>query len=70
MSNQFKLDKNDGVAVLAFDRPEKRNPLNEGSLSELYDHLVALRDDNAGADRLGQHLLRGRRSLAYEGCHR
>ena len=46
MSNQFKLDKNDGVAVLAFDRPEKRNPLNEGSLAELYDHLMALRDDH------------------------
>lgn len=45
MSNQFKLDKNDGVAVLAFDRPEKRNPLNEGSLAELYDHLMVLRDD-------------------------
>lgn len=46
MSNQFKLDKNDGVAVLAFDRPEKRNPLNEDSLAELYDHLMALRDDH------------------------
>jgi enoyl-CoA hydratase/carnithine racemase len=46
MSNQFKLDKNDGVAVLAFDRPEKRNPLNEASLAELYDHLMALRDDH------------------------
>jgi enoyl-CoA hydratase/carnithine racemase len=46
MGTQFKLVKDDGVAVLTFDRPEKRNPLNEDSLSELHDHLMALRDDN------------------------
>jgi enoyl-CoA hydratase len=46
MSTQFKLVKEEGVAVLTFDRPEKRNPLNEESVSELYDHLVALRDDD------------------------
>ncbi|HEX3408685.1 MAG TPA: enoyl-CoA hydratase/isomerase family protein [Candidatus Binataceae bacterium] len=45
MGDEFKLAKADGVAVLTFNRPEKRNPLNEGSLSELYDHLMALRDD-------------------------
>ena len=45
MGDQFILAKEDGVAVLSFNRPEKRNPLNEGSLSELYDHLITLRDD-------------------------
>ena len=45
MGDQFTLAKEDGVAVLSFNRPEKRNPLNEGSLSELYDHLMVLRDD-------------------------
>jgi enoyl-CoA hydratase len=45
MGDQFTLAKADGVAVLSFNRPEKRNPLNEGSLSELYDHLMVLRDD-------------------------
>lgn len=45
MGTQFKLVKEDGVATLSFDRPEKRNPLNEESLAELYDHLLALRDD-------------------------
>jgi len=45
MGTQFKVVKDDGVAVLSFDRPEKRNPLNEDSISELYDHLIALRDD-------------------------
>ena len=46
MGNQFKLEKQDGIAVLAFNRPEKRNPLNEDSLAELYGHLMALRDDD------------------------
>jgi enoyl-CoA hydratase len=45
MNDQFKLEKHDGVAVLAFNRPEKRNPLNEDSIGALYDHLMALRDD-------------------------
>ncbi|MBI3759707.1 MAG: enoyl-CoA hydratase/isomerase family protein, partial [Deltaproteobacteria bacterium] len=46
MNDQFKLEKKDGVAVLAFNRPEKRNPLNEDSIGALYDHLAALRDDS------------------------
>ena len=46
MNDQFKLEKKDGVAVLAFNRPEKRNPLNEDSISALYDHLAVLRDDS------------------------
>jgi enoyl-CoA hydratase len=45
MGDQFIVAKEDGVAVLSFNRPEKRNPLNEGSLSELYEHLMVLRDD-------------------------
>lgn len=45
MNDQFTLEKSDGVAVLAFNRPEKRNPLNEDSVGALYDHLMALRDD-------------------------
>ena len=35
MPNYFKLKKEDAVAVLTFDRDEKRNPFNEDSLSEL-----------------------------------
>lgn len=46
MGKHFKLEKDGGVAVLTFDRPEKRNPLNEDSITELHDNLVALRDDD------------------------
>ena len=45
MPNYFKLKKEDAVAVLTFDRDEKRNPFNEDSLSELEANLVAVRDD-------------------------
>ena len=45
MPNYFKLQKEDAVAVLTFDRDEKRNPFNEDSLSELEAKLVAVRDD-------------------------
>lgn len=55
MGNQFKLEKQNGIAVLAFNRPEKRNPLNEDSLAELYGHLMALRDD----DEVGALVLTG-----------
>ena len=47
MSNYFKLAKQDGVALLTFDRNEKRNPFNEESIGELEAHLLALRDDRA-----------------------
>jgi enoyl-CoA hydratase/carnithine racemase len=33
--NYFNLQKEDAVAVLTFDRDEKRNPFNEDGLSEL-----------------------------------
>jgi enoyl-CoA hydratase/carnithine racemase len=45
MSNYFKLQNEGGVAVLTFDRNEKRNPLNEDSVSELEANLMAVRDD-------------------------
>ncbi len=47
MSDYFKLEKQDGVATLTFDRNEKRNPFNEDSISELEANLLALRDDDA-----------------------
>lgn len=46
MGNYFKLEKQDGVALLTFDRKEKRNPFNEDSMTELEGNLLALRDDN------------------------
>jgi enoyl-CoA hydratase len=46
MGTHFKLEKDGAVAVLTFDRPEKRNPLNEDSVTELHDNLMALRDDD------------------------
>jgi enoyl-CoA hydratase len=46
MGDYFKLEKQDGVAVLTFDRKEKRNPFNEDSVSELEANLLALRDDS------------------------
>lgn len=45
MSNYFKLAMEGGVAVLTFDRNEKRNPLNEDSVSELEANLMMVRDD-------------------------
>ena len=45
MSNYFKLEKQGGVALLTFDRNEKRNPFNEDSISELEANLLAIRDD-------------------------
>jgi enoyl-CoA hydratase len=43
--NYFNLAKEGGVAVLTFDRNEKRNPLNEDSVSELEANLMLVRDD-------------------------
>ncbi len=45
MGNYFKLEKSAGVALLTFDRYEKRNPFNEDSMGELEAILLALRDD-------------------------
>jgi enoyl-CoA hydratase len=47
MSNYFKVAREGTVAVLIFDRNEKRNPLNEDSVSELEANLLAIRDDEA-----------------------
>jgi enoyl-CoA hydratase/carnithine racemase len=46
MSNYFNLKKEGGVALLTFDRYEKRNPLNEDSVSEFEANLVHIRDDD------------------------
>ncbi|MGH7840147.1 MAG: enoyl-CoA hydratase/isomerase family protein [Candidatus Binataceae bacterium] len=45
MDKYFKLEKHDGVAILTFDRDEKRNPLNPDSIGELEANVVAVRDD-------------------------
>ena len=45
MANYFKFVKEGAVAVLTFDRNEKRNPLNEDSVSELEADLIRARDD-------------------------
>jgi enoyl-CoA hydratase len=45
MPNYLKLQKEDAIAVLTFDRDEKRNPINEDSMSELEANLIAVRDD-------------------------
>lgn len=47
MSDYFKLEKSDGVALLTFDRNEKRNPFNEDSIGELEARLLGIRDDRA-----------------------
>jgi enoyl-CoA hydratase len=46
MSNYFNLRKEGGVALLRFDRYEKRNPLNEDSVSEFEANLIHIRDDH------------------------
>lgn len=45
MSNHFILEKEGELATLTFNRPEKRNPLNEEILLELDELLCQLRDD-------------------------
>src|SRR5271169_3410458 len=45
MPDYLKLQKEDTVAILTFDRDEKRNPINEDSMSELEAKLIAVRDD-------------------------
>ena len=47
MSNYFRLERQDGVALLTFDRNEKRNPFNEDSVRELEGNLLSIRDDTA-----------------------
>lgn len=47
MAAYFKLEKHGAVALLTYDRPEKRNPINEISISELETNLIHLRDDDS-----------------------
>jgi len=45
MPKHFALNKEGRIATLTFNRPEKRNPLNEEILLELEDMLHQVRDD-------------------------
>jgi enoyl-CoA hydratase len=45
MPQHFVLSKKGHIATLTFNRPEKRNPLNEEILLELEDMLQRVRDD-------------------------
>lgn len=45
MLRHFLLEKEDRIATLTFNRPEKRNPLNEEILLELDNALCQVRDD-------------------------
>ena len=47
MPNNFLLERDTRIATLTFNRPEKRNPLNEDILLELDSLLCQLRDDAA-----------------------
>src|SRR5579863_10197355 len=47
MADYFKLEKHGTVALLTYDRPEKRNPINEISIGELESNLLRIRDDDA-----------------------
>jgi enoyl-CoA hydratase/carnithine racemase len=47
MADYFKLEKHGPVALLTYDRPEKRNPINEISIGELEANLLKLRDDQS-----------------------
>ena len=46
MPDHFVLDKDGRIATLRFNRPEKRNPLNEEILRELEALLHQVRDDS------------------------
>ena len=45
MPDHFILEKDGRIATLTFNRPEKRNPLNEEILLELEGLLYQIRDD-------------------------
>jgi len=45
MPDHFVLEKEDRIAALTFNRPEKRNPLNEEIVLELESLLHEVRDD-------------------------
>jgi enoyl-CoA hydratase len=46
MPDHFVLEKEGRIATLTFNRPEKRNPLNEEIVLELESLLHQVRDDN------------------------
>ena len=52
MAGSFLLEKEDRIATLIFNRPEKRNPLNEEVVLELEGLLHQVRDDRVGRTRV------------------
>lgn len=45
MYQNFLVDRDDKIAVITLNRPEKRNPINEEMLSEFEQIIMSLRDD-------------------------
>jgi enoyl-CoA hydratase/carnithine racemase len=45
MYQNFLVDRDDKIAVVTLNRPEKRNPINEEMLSEFEQIVMSLRDD-------------------------
>jgi enoyl-CoA hydratase len=45
MYQNFLVDRDDKIAVVTLNRPEKRNPINEEMLSEFEQIVLSLRDD-------------------------
>jgi enoyl-CoA hydratase/carnithine racemase len=45
MYKNFVVDTDDKITVITFNRPEKRNPINEEMLSEFEQIVMSLRDD-------------------------
>jgi len=47
MWENFTVHRHERVTTVTLDRPEKRNPINEGMLAECEDLLRELRDDHS-----------------------
>jgi enoyl-CoA hydratase/carnithine racemase len=47
MYKNFVVDRNDKIVVIALNRPEKRNPINEEMLGEFEQIVMSLRDDTS-----------------------
>jgi enoyl-CoA hydratase len=47
MEQAVLFDVNEGVALITLNRPERRNALNQALLSQLYDALDRVRDEDA-----------------------
>jgi enoyl-CoA hydratase/carnithine racemase len=45
MYQNFLVDRDDKIALVTLNRPEKRNPINEEMLSEFEQIVMSLRDD-------------------------